>query len=57
MSVKKMMNFMLISSMVFCNLWGEALVTTCFLQNRIPHKKTSKTPMSCGNVINIILNT
>ena len=48
---------MLISSMVFCNLWGEALVTTCFLQNRIPHKKTSKTPMSCGNVINIILNT
>jgi len=34
----------LISSNAPHNLWGEALLTTCFLQNRIPHKKTGKTP-------------
>jgi len=39
-----MMNAMLISSNTPDNLWGEALLTTCFLQNRIPHKKTGKTP-------------
>ena len=42
-TLKEMMNFMLISSNALYNLLGEALLTTCFLQNRIPHKKTSKT--------------
>jgi len=43
-TLKEMMNAMLISSNSLNNLWGEALLTTCFLQNRIPHKKTGKTP-------------
>ena len=43
-TLKEMMNVMLISSNSPNNLWGEALLTTCFLQNRIPHKKTGKTP-------------
>jgi len=44
MTLKEMMNVMLISSNAPDNLWGEALLTACFLQNRIPHKKTGKTP-------------
>ena len=39
-----MMNTMLISSAAPNNLWGEAILTACFLQNRVPHKKTRKTP-------------
>ena len=41
---KKMMNVMLISSNALDNLWGEALLTACFLQNRIPHRKIGETP-------------
>ena len=26
------------------NLWGEAILYACHIQNRIPYKKTSKTP-------------
>ena len=55
-TLKEMMNAMLISSSASDNLWGEALLTTCFLQNRIPHKKTGKLPMSYGEGINLILN-
>ena len=39
-----MMNAMLVSSNAPDNLWGEALLTACHLQNRIPYKKTGKTP-------------
>jgi len=49
------MNAMLISSSVPDNLWGEALLTACFLQNRIHHKQV-KLPISYGEVINLILN-
>lgn len=35
---------MLISSFAPSNLWGEAVLITYFLQNRIPYKKTDKTP-------------
>jgi len=38
-----MMNVMLISSSAPDNIWGETFLTTCFLLNRIPHKKTGKT--------------
>ena len=38
------MNAMLISFNALDNLWGETLLTECFLQKRIPHKKTGKTP-------------
>ena len=43
-TLKEMMNAMLVSSAAPNNLWGEALLSACFLQNRIPHKKTQKTP-------------
>ena len=39
-----MMNSMLISSNAPDNLWGEAILSACHLQNRIPHKRTGKTP-------------
>ena len=42
--LKEIMNAMLISSNAHDNLWDEALLTECFLQNRIPDKKTGKTP-------------
>jgi len=52
-----MMDVMLISYNAPDNFWGGAFLIVCFfLQNRIPHKKTGKHPMSCGNVINLILN-
>lgn len=34
-----MINAMLISSGLPKNLWGEALLTACFIQNRIISKK------------------
>ena len=43
-TLKEMMNAMLVSSNAPDNLWGEALLTACHLQNRIPYKKTGKTP-------------
>ena len=39
-----MMNSMLVSSGASLNLWGEAIISTCHIQNRIPYKKISKTP-------------
>jgi len=44
MTLKEMMNVMLISSNAPDNLWGESLLTVCFLKNRIPLKKTGKIP-------------
>jgi len=44
MSLKEMMNDILISSNASDNLWGESLLSVYFLQNRIPHKKSDKTP-------------
>ena len=38
-----MMNAMLVSSGAPMNLWGEAILTACHLQNKIPYKKTGKT--------------
>ena len=43
MTLKEMMNSLLISGSTPNNLWGEAILSTCHLQNRIPYKKTSKT--------------
>lgn len=39
-----MINAMLVSSGAPLNLWGEAILSACHLQNRIPYKKTGKTP-------------
>jgi len=53
----KMMNVMFISSSAPDNIWGETLLTTCFLQNRITHKKIGKTPYEFVKVTNLILNS
>ena len=54
-TLKKMMNVLLISSGAPKNLWGEAILSTCFIQNRIPFKKTNKTPYELwkGHVPNL----
>ena len=39
-TLKEMMNALIVSSFAPNNLWGEALLAACFLQNRIPRKKT-----------------
>ena len=38
------MNSLLVSASTLDNLWGEAILFACHLQNRIPYKKTCKTP-------------
>ena len=38
------MNSLLASVSAPNNLWGEDILSTCHLQNRIPYKKTGKTP-------------
>ena len=43
-TLKEMMNAMLVSSRATLNLWGEAILSACHNQHRIPHKKTGKTP-------------
>ena len=43
-TLKEIMNAMLVSSGTPLNLWGEAILSTCHIQNRIPYKKTGKNP-------------
>lgn len=43
-TLKEMMNTMLISSNDPDNLWGDDILFACHLQNRIPQKITGKTP-------------
>ena len=43
-TLKEMMNSLLVSASALNNLWGEAILSTCHLQNRFPYKKTGKTP-------------
>ena len=43
-TLKEMMNSLLVSASTANNLWGEAILSTYHLQNRIPYKKTGKTP-------------
>ena len=38
-----MMNAMLVSSRLSSNMWGEAILSACQIQNKVPHKKTGKT--------------
>lgn len=39
-----MINCMLVSSGAPENLWGDALLTACYVLNRIPNKTTNVTP-------------
>ena len=43
-TLKEMMNSLPVSASAPNNLWGEAILSSCHLQNRIPYKKTGKTP-------------
>ena len=43
-TIKEMINAMLVSSGASLNLWGEAILSASHIQNKIPYKKTSKTP-------------
>ncbi|CAA7023934.1 unnamed protein product [Microthlaspi erraticum] len=43
-TLKEMMNAMLQESGLPQNLWGEALLATNYILNKIPHKVTGKTP-------------
>ena len=43
-TLKEMMNALLVSSSAPNNLLREALLTACFLQNRIPYKKIGLSP-------------
>ena len=43
-TLKEMMNALLLSSGLPQNLWGEAILSANYILNRIPHKKTNKSP-------------
>ncbi|KAL0555831.1 hypothetical protein IC582_004332 [Cucumis melo] len=43
-TLKEMMNAMLLSFNLSDNMWGEAVLSACFVLNRIPHKRLDKTP-------------
>ena len=43
-NLKGMMNSLLVSASSPYNLWGEAILFACHVQNRIPYKKTDKIP-------------
>ena len=43
-TLKEMMNAMLVSLRTPLNLWGEAILSACHIQNRISYKRTGKTP-------------
>ena len=43
-TLKEMLNAMLNSSGAPQNLWGEALLSANYILNKVPHKKTHKTP-------------
>ncbi|KAA0038001.1 ty1-copia retrotransposon protein [Cucumis melo var. makuwa] len=43
-TLKEMMNAMLLSSGLSDNIWGEVVLSACFVLNRIPHKRLDKTP-------------
>ena len=43
-TLKDMMNAILICSGLPSNMWGEAILFACDVLNRVPHKKIRKTP-------------
>ena len=49
-TLKEIMNAMLVSSGAPLNLWGEVILFACHIQNRIPYKRTDKTPYELWKV-------
>lgn len=43
-TLKDMMNAMLLCSGLPKNMWGEALLSACYILNKVPHKRLDKTP-------------
>ena len=43
-TLKEMINAILVSSGLSSNMWGEAFLSACHIQNKVPHKKIDKTP-------------
>lgn len=43
-TLKEMMNAMLISLGLPSNLWGEVVLSACYILNRVPFKGSDKTP-------------
>ena len=43
-TLKELMNAMLLSSVLPQNLWREAILSANYVLNRIPHRKTNRTP-------------
>ena len=44
MTLKEMLNSLLVNASTPDNLWGEAILFACHLLNRISYKKTGRTP-------------
>jgi len=53
-TLKEMMNVTLVSFSAPNNLWGEAILSACHLQNKISYKKTGLTSYQLWNVILLI---
>ena len=47
-TLKEMMNALMINSGSSRNFWGEVILTTNKILNRVPHQKTQSIHMSCG---------
>lgn len=43
-TLKEMMNAMLISSGLPDQMWGEAVLSACYILNKVPHKRIPATP-------------
>jgi len=48
-TLKEMKNAMLVSSSTPDNVWGEATLSACHLQNRISYKKNGLAPYTIEN--------
>ena len=44
-TLKEMMNSKLVCYSTPNNLWEEVILSACHIQNKIPYKKTRKTPL------------
>ena len=55
-TLKEMMNSLLVSASAPDNLWGEAILSACHLQNRISYKKIGRTPYELWKVMHLTLN-
>ena len=42
-TIIELMNSMLLSSSLSNNMWGEAVLSACYILNRVPHKNFDKT--------------